>query len=50
MIEWALKRFDLTQHSDKPVSHYSGGNRRRLSAAIALLGAPKLLLLVREDR
>ena len=46
VVEWALRRLDLTEHSDKPASQYSGGNRRRLSAAIALLGAPQLLLLV----
>ena len=48
VVEWALQRLDLTPHADKPVSQYSGGNRRRLSAAIALLGAPQLLLLVSE--
>ena len=46
MVEWALRRLDLVEHADKPAGQYSGGNRRRLSAAIALLGAPQLLLLV----
>ena len=45
-MNWALRRLDLMEHADKPAGQYSGGNRRRLSAAIALLGAPQLLLLV----
>ena len=45
-MEWALQKLDLVEHADKPAGQYSGGNRRRLSAAIALLGAPQLLLLV----
>jgi ABC-type multidrug transport system ATPase subunit len=45
VVEWALRRLDLVEHADKPAGQYSGGNRRRLSAAIALLGAPQLLLL-----
>ena len=46
MVEWALHKLDLTVHADKPAGQYSGGNRRKLSAAIALLGTPRLLLLV----
>lgn len=36
---------DLTKDLDKRVSGYSGGMMRRLSLAIALLGAPDLLIL-----
>ncbi|WP_373891251.1 ABC transporter ATP-binding protein [Weissella confusa] len=36
---------DLTSDLDKRVSGYSGGMKRRLSLAIALLGAPELLVL-----
>ncbi len=36
---------DLTEHLDKPVSGYSGGMKRRLSLAIALLGRPQFLIL-----
>ncbi|ERK56471.1 ABC transporter, ATP-binding protein [Gemella bergeri ATCC 700627] len=36
---------DLTAHLKKNVSTYSGGMKRRLSLAIALLGSPKLLVL-----
>lgn len=36
---------DLTEHLNKAVSSYSGGMKRRLSLAIALLGNPQLLIL-----
>ena len=36
---------DLTDHFNKAVSGYSGGMKRRLSLAIALLGNPQLLIL-----
>ena len=36
---------DLTAHLNKSVSGYSGGMKRRLSLAIALLGSPQLLIL-----
>ncbi|KAI1307986.1 Phospholipid-transporting ATPase ABCA3 [Halotydeus destructor] len=36
---------DLTKHAHKPTEAYSGGNKRKLSLAIALIGSPKLLLL-----
>ena len=36
---------DLTEHLNKAVADYSGGMKRRLSLAIALLGNPQLLIL-----
>lgn len=36
---------DLEEHLDKQVRGYSGGMKRRLSLAIALLGNPELLIL-----
>ena len=36
----------LEAHVDKPVATYSGGTKRKLSTALALLGKPDLLLLV----
>ena len=36
---------DLIEHLNKVVSGYSGGMKRRLSLAIALLGNPQLLIL-----
>lgn len=35
----------LLGSANKKCGHYSGGMKRRLSAAIALIGNPKLLLL-----
>jgi ABC-2 type transport system ATP-binding protein len=36
---------DLLDHLNKPVAAYSGGMKRRLSLAIALLHEPELLVL-----
>ena len=36
---------DLTEHLNKTVSGYSGGMKRRLSLAVALMGNPQLLIL-----
>lgn len=35
----------LMKHLDKRIKHYSGGNKRKLSIAIALIGEPDLILL-----
>lgn len=44
-IEEVLTLVDLTADAKKQVAHYSGGMRRRLSLAIALLHDPPLLIL-----
>ncbi|NMH70661.1 ABC transporter ATP-binding protein [Bacillus sp. RO3] len=44
-IEKVMKTVDLLEHLDKPVHQYSGGMKRRLSLAIALLHDPEVLLL-----
>lgn len=44
-IEHVSQVVDLTDHLDKYVKGYSGGMKRRLSLAIALLGDPQLLIL-----
>ena len=46
MVETALVKLQLKEHADKPVSAYSGGNRRKLSTAIALLARPPVVFLV----
>ena len=46
VVERALTQLGLTEHADKPVKAYSGGNRRKLSTAIALIARPMLILLV----
>lgn len=36
---------NFTKHIDKKVSEYSGGNKRKLSTAVALLGNPSVVYL-----
>jgi ABC-2 type transport system ATP-binding protein len=40
-----LERFELSDAADRPVRTYSGGMRRRLDVAAALVGRPPVLLL-----
>ena len=40
-----LEQFDLSDAGDRPVKTYSGGMRRRLDLASALIGHPRLLFL-----
>jgi ABC-2 type transport system ATP-binding protein len=40
-----LERFDLTDAADRPVKTYSGGMRRRLDLAAALVARPAVLFL-----
>ncbi|XP_069915557.1 ATP-binding cassette sub-family A member 13 [Oryctolagus cuniculus] len=40
-----LRRLHLEAHADKPVATYSGGTKRKLSTALALVGKPDILLL-----
>ncbi|XP_074871184.1 ATP-binding cassette sub-family A member 2 isoform X2 [Carettochelys insculpta] len=45
VVKWALKKLELTKYADKPASTYSGGNKRKLSTAIALIGFPAFIFL-----
>ncbi|MBZ3873801.1 ATP-binding cassette sub-family A member 13 [Sciurus carolinensis] len=40
-----VRRLHLEAHVEKPVSTYSGGTKRKLSTALALVGKPDILLL-----
>nr|CAH7744096.1 unnamed protein product [Callosobruchus chinensis] len=40
-----LKVFDLEKYADVPCGHYSGGNKRKLSLAVSLIGHHKFVLL-----
>ncbi|XP_041364383.1 uncharacterized protein LOC121379797 [Gigantopelta aegis] len=40
-----ISRLHLTQYANKPISTYSGGTKRKLSLAIAMLGEPPVLFL-----
>jgi len=44
-VEHLLQRMDLSTYADRQCGSYSGGNKRKLSVAIALVGDPPLVLL-----
>uniref|UniRef100_A0ACB8F1Q8 ATP-binding cassette sub- A member 1 n=1 Tax=Sphaerodactylus townsendi TaxID=933632 RepID=A0ACB8F1Q8_9SAUR len=45
VVQWGLSTLGLTQYADRPAGRYSGGNKRKLSTAIALIGAPPVIFL-----
>ena len=44
-VEFMLKNMDLTQYRDILAGTYSGGNKRKLSVAMALIGNPSVVFL-----
>ena len=44
-VNFLLESFNLEDHASKPSSELSGGNRRRLHCALALVHSPRLLFL-----
>ena len=44
-VDRLLQRLSLADHADKPSLSLSGGNKRKLSLGIALIGDPKVLLI-----
>lgn len=45
IAEYLAKEFDFTRHLNKKVKELSGGNKRKLSTAISLIGNPPVLYL-----
>ncbi|XP_066919865.1 ATP-binding cassette sub-family A member 2-like [Clytia hemisphaerica] len=45
IANWLIKKMALTRYANKPSIMYSGGNKRKLSAAIALLGNPSVIFM-----
>ncbi|XP_029698855.1 retinal-specific ATP-binding cassette transporter-like [Takifugu rubripes] len=45
VAEWAIQKLGLSQDANQSAGTYSGGNRRKLSTAIAMIGCPVLVLL-----
>lgn len=45
VAENLAREFDFDRHLHKRVKEYSGGNKRKLSTAIALIGDPPVLYL-----
>ncbi|GAB0200787.1 phospholipid-transporting ATPase ABCA7 [Grus japonensis] len=45
VAQWGIAKLGLGLHADQPAGKYSGGNKRKLSTAIALLGSPPVIFL-----
>ncbi len=45
IVDDLLLRLGLMEYADRPSFGYSGGNKRKLSTAIALIGSPPVSLL-----
>ncbi|XP_068090529.1 phospholipid-transporting ATPase ABCA1 isoform X4 [Hyperolius riggenbachi] len=45
VAEWAVRKLGLVKYSERCAGGYSGGNRRKLSTAMALIGGPPVVFL-----
>jgi len=45
VADWGLKRLGLVPYADRCAGTYSGGNKRKLATAIALVGNPSVVFL-----
>ncbi|KAJ8010452.1 hypothetical protein DPEC_G00075220 [Dallia pectoralis] len=45
VANWAIQKLGLAEYAGTSAGSYSGGNKRKLSTAIALIGCPPLVLL-----
>ena len=45
LVEKQIKEMNLEEHRYKPAGTLSGGNKRKLSVAMAIIGNPPIILL-----
>uniref|UniRef100_A0A3B3Z6U0 ABC transporter domain-containing protein n=1 Tax=Periophthalmus magnuspinnatus TaxID=409849 RepID=A0A3B3Z6U0_9GOBI len=45
VAEWGIQKLGLVKYANKPAGTYSGGNKRKLSTAMALIGCPPVVFL-----
>ncbi|XP_029368177.1 phospholipid-transporting ATPase ABCA1b isoform X2 [Echeneis naucrates] len=45
VAEWGIRKLGLMKYADKAAGSYSGGNMRKLSTAMALIGGPHVVFL-----
>ncbi|KAK5607825.1 ATP-binding cassette sub- A member 1 [Crenichthys baileyi] len=45
VAQWGVRKLGLTQYAEQAAGGYSGGNKRKLSTAISLIGAPPVIFL-----
>ncbi|XP_053199909.1 phospholipid-transporting ATPase ABCA1-like [Scomber japonicus] len=45
VAEWGVQKLGLVKYSNKSAGTYSGGNKRKLSTAMALIGCPPVIFL-----
>ncbi|KAJ3614038.1 hypothetical protein NHX12_017615 [Muraenolepis orangiensis] len=45
VAEWGIRKLGLVKYVDKAAGSYSGGNMRKLSTAMALIGGPPVIFL-----
>lgn len=45
IVDQKILEMDLTKYADIPAGTYSGGNKRKLSVAVAMIGNPPVVLL-----
>ena len=45
MVNAKIAEMGLTEYADRAAGTYSGGNKRKLSVAIAMIGEPSIVFL-----
>ncbi|XP_039512135.1 phospholipid-transporting ATPase ABCA1 isoform X2 [Pimephales promelas] len=45
VAQWGVQKLGLSQYAEREAGRYSGGNKRKLSTAIALIGAAPVIFL-----